>query len=163
MLHFGARPPFSFEKFISMAGGLIPDDEMEILKSASIDGKYPRGAIQPTLKRWYDHDTGLRNELVRIRASRKRLDPSKYIREPGYTEPSIAHLAVTAYRNPSILEAERSLDQERWRALDEFSFGHYFDLDFLIIYALKLKLLLKWEGIQAADRSELIEEALRKT
>ena len=122
------------------------------LSSVSINGVYQDELAHPTLKRWYDYDTTLRNELVRIRASRKRLDPSKYIRQDGYTEPTLAHLVTSAYRNPSILEAERLLDQERWRAVDEMAFGHYFDLDFLIIYAIRLKMLLKWRDIEMADK-----------
>lgn len=163
MLHFGARPPLSFEKFLSAASGLISDEELDILRSVTISGRSPSETGQPTLKRWYEYDTNLRNELVKIRALRKRLDPSKYVRASAYADSRAAHLAVAAYRNPHIQEAENFLDRERWRALDEMSFGHYFDLDFLIIYAIKLKLLIKWQEIGTSDRSKLLEETIGKS
>jgi len=63
-------------------------------------------------------------------------------------------------RNPSIFEAERALDLERWRLLDELSFGHYFDFDALLIYALKLKILERWLKIEIADKERIIKETV---
>ena len=51
------------------------------------------------------------------------------------------------------------LDQARWAKLDELSFGHYFDLEALIIYAYKLRLLERWEKIRTADKERLLENA----
>lgn len=157
-LHFGLKAPFGFEKFLFYCREFIPEADMEILKKASILGDYTGQIVHPTLKRWEDFDTTLRNELVKIRASRKRLDPQKYLRREKFSEPDIAHLAMSAHRNPSILEAEKLLDEERWRILDEFSFGHYFDLDFLIIYALKLLILERWERINTQDKAGILRD-----
>jgi len=161
MLRFGARPPFSFERFLEICKGLIPDGEMDILKEISAaDGRVYAGAEEPTLKRWRSFDTALRNELAKIRASRKRRDPSKYIRRDGYAEASITHIAMSACRNPFILEAERALDTERWRFLGELEAGHYFDIGFLVVYACKLLILQKWDKVAAAGKARLLEEAL---
>lgn len=147
MLHFGAKPPFSFEKFLEICRDKIPDEEIVLLKITSH-------------KKWHSFDTALRNELVKIRAQRKHIDPLKYIRGDSYTEPSIAHIAMNAYRNTSILEAEKMLEQARWQMLDELAVGHYFDLDVLIIYALKLLILERWERIRSSDKSQLLEGVL---
>lgn len=150
MLHFGMKPPFTFEKFIAFCRGLIPESDIEMINSSTVS--YREGLLADsgitTLKKWHNFEKALRNELVKIRASRKHIDPVKYLRGDGYAEPYIAHIALNAYRNPSILEAERSLDQERWRFLDELLGGHYFDLDCLIVYALKLLLLERWGRIK---------------
>ena len=163
MLRFGTKPPLSFEKFLQICQESIPESDLAILRRLSISGEYDYAhTANPTLKKWPAFDTSLRNELTRIRAGRKHLDPDKYLRQDKYTETSIAHIAISAYRNPAILEAERMLDEVRWRALDEFSVGHYFDLDFLIIYALKLLILERWETINSADKAALIEDTLQK-
>jgi len=165
MLHFGSKAPFSFEKFINICEGLISDKDIEILKASPQVDKYTDKVTQlPTLEKWRKFDTALRNELVKIRSSRKRIDPTKYLRgESGYTESFISHSAMNAYRNPSVLEAEKTLDQERWRQLDELSAGHYFDIDFLIIYGLKLLILEKWGIIRSADNSRALEDVLTKS
>ena len=151
MLHFGAKPPFSMGKFFSMCEELISGKDLEILKNSldsDLEGK------------WGEFETALRNELVKIRAARKHLDASRFLRRDGYADQWISHMAVAAHRNPSITEAERMLDQDRWSFLDELSIGHYFDLELLIIYARKLSILERWERIGAAPAGKLLEETL---
>jgi hypothetical protein len=58
------------------------------------------------------------------------------------------------------MEAEKALDLERWRELDELTLGHYFDLDALIVYAIKLTRLEKWDKVYAADKKRILEENL---
>lgn len=157
MLNFGARPPFDFKRFIGICRGLMPDAEIEMLEA--IPGGYV-AREQPTFRKWRAFDAALRNELVKIRASRKHLDPLKYMRPDGFIEPRIIHIAMNAHRSASLLEAEKMLDQERWQMLEELSAGHYFDIDFLVIYAQKLLILERWERIRSADKQRLLAEAL---
>lgn len=112
------------------------------------------------VKRWVAFDTMLRNELVKIRASHKHIEPSGYLRRDEYSGQAIPHIAHTASRNTSILERERFLDKERWNVLSELETGHYFDADFLIIYAYKLKILERWERIRQAEGEALLERVL---
>lgn len=160
MLHFGMKPPFSFKKFLTMCHHIIPDRDVDIIKASSLLEEYPYEEINPTLKKWRAFDISLRNELVRIRAARKRIDPSKYLRYGGHMDLSIAHIALHAHRTPSLLEAEKILDQARWHFLDELSIGHYFDIDSLIIYANKLLILERWERINTLDKTRAAEELL---
>jgi hypothetical protein len=164
MLHFGAKPPFSFERFLGICQGLISDEEIKALKdSVQVEGVTGYGGPgAATLRKWYTFDVALRNELAKIRASRKHLDPAKYLRHYAYVEPDISHSALNVHRNPSILDAEKALDQERWHMLEELSYGHYFDMDYLFIYAQKLLILERWEAIRTADKSRLLEEVLVK-
>ncbi|MFC1675345.1 DUF2764 family protein [Candidatus Omnitrophota bacterium] len=160
MLHFGTKPPLSFDKFIRTCTGLIPQGELEMLKGLTHAGASLYKERQPTLKKWSAFEKTLRNELVKIRAQRKRVNPDKYLREEDYAEPHTSRVAMNALKNPSIIEGENYLDQERWRALDELSAGHYFDPDALIVYALKLLILQRWERVNTADKSGLLEEVL---
>lgn len=158
MLHFSALAHISFEKFLLKCKELIPQKDLEVLENLSLQCEYkgPRGAI----RKWLDFDTMLRNELVKLRASRKKTDPAKYLRPDGYVGSALYHVALAAQRNPLPLEGERILDLARWDFLEELSFGHYFDLDFLIIYAYKLLILERWDRIRSADKSKILEEAL---
>ncbi len=165
MLHFGAKAPFSFGRFLAMCEGLVSEEDLKVFESLNRGplpaGERARGVnIQPALQKWQAFDTTLRNELAKIRASRRHIDPAKYLRNDGFAEPSIVNIAASAHRNPSPLAAEKMLDEARWRFLDELSAGHYFDIDILIIYALKLLILERWERINTADRLQVLEETL---
>ena len=116
-----------------------------------------------TVRKWFMFDTGLRNELVRQRAVRLHKDPNQYLRMDGYADLSITHIALSAYRNPAILEAEKILDYARWSALEELAMGHYFDSDALFIYALKLLIVERWEKIKEADKPKLFEEVIQES
>lgn len=160
MLNFGAGQAFSWEKFLSLIERFIPEKEARILREISLQPQGDSKDLHPTLKKWQDFDTRLRNELVKVRAAHKHLEASKYLRDYEYPDIPLGHLALSVYRNPSILAGERMLDEARWRFLDELAFGHYFDLDFLIIYALKLLILERWERINSIDKAKALEEIL---
>jgi len=177
MLDLGTKPPFSFEEMVDIVRNLMPEEDLKIVSSipsilADPSNSNSRAGLslpyyadlseikQPTLKKWAEFDIALRNEFVKIRASRKKLDAAKYIKRDGYADPSISRIAITAYRNPSVLEGEKFLDTERWRFLDELSLGHYFDIDALIVYALKLLIAIKQNRIETSDKAGLLEEAL---
>ena len=162
VLHFGANPPFSFESFIDLCGRSVSESGIRTLKEVSISGEYRVAvATQPALEKYRSFDTALRNELVKTRASRKHIDPYKYMRGDSQAEASVRSTATRAQRNPSVTETERILDQARWGFLDEIAFGHYFDLDFLIAYAHKLLILERWKRINASDRHSALERALQ--
>ena len=158
MLHFGLMPPFSFERFLKTCHDKISDDDIRIIEVAR-EGLLYAGE-QPTLKHWSLFDTALRNELVKIRAVHRHLDPFKYLRGQDYIEPHVTRIAMNAHRAPSVMEAEKLLDLQRWHKLDELAAGHYFDLDFLICYSLKLLILERWVRVNTADKPRLLDEAL---
>lgn len=161
-LIFGAKPPFSYENFLKRCERLIPEKDIETLAAIpALAGSLCAEARNETLKKWVLFDTLLRNELVKVRAQRRGLDAAKYLRQDGCPESAYtAHIAINAYRKPSLIEAERTLDAERWHYLDELSAGHYFDLDTLVIYACKLLISEKWDRVRAADAGGLLEASL---
>jgi hypothetical protein len=158
-LTFPALPPINRQKFLDACRDLVTAEELLLLEALLEDKELPVKDYA-LLARWVDFDTALRNELVNLRAGRKRKDPQKYIRENIYWSPEAIHAAMAAYKDISILDAEKILDLERWRYLDELCAGHFFDFEFLIVYALKLKILERWEKIRRADKVKLLEEAL---
>jgi len=157
MLNFAAKTPFSLEVFFAKCKGLIADTNLEILRNAcSKDIDFLNMTAKGRLKEWVNFEVALRNELARIRARGKKIDPAKFIRLPDYPQFQISRVALAAQRHSAyVLEAEKILDQERWDFLEQLSFGHYFDFDFLLIYALKLKILERRDQIEKADKPRL--------
>ena len=161
MLNFSAKSPFSLEEFFVRCKNLIPEKEFEILRKLGNPEIYTAHLQKLViLKQWATFEVTLRNELVRARAARKKIDPVKFLRLPDSPQAQISHLAMAAYRSTSVLEAEKMLDQARWSFLEELNFGHYFDFDYLLIYGLKLKILERWDKIQKADKESLLNAAV---
>ncbi|MDD5505144.1 MAG: DUF2764 family protein [Candidatus Omnitrophica bacterium] len=161
VLNYLGKLPFNLENFLNKCRNLIPDKELEILRSACGQSSYSLDAQgTASLKRWVNFEITLRNELVHARAARKKVDPLKSLRLSDPAQAWISHVAMAAYRSNSILEAEKILDQARWSFLEDLSLGHYFDFDFLLIYGLRLKILERWEKIQTADKEQLLNTAV---
>lgn len=160
MLHFGGKPPFPFAEFIRRCYEFIPQSEAAILEEIPVLARGFYEGKQPILKRWQEFETALRNELVKIRSSHRHIDPARFLRPTDFSDLYLSHLVMTSFRNPSILETEKTLDEARWRFLEELSLGHYFDLDALIVYSLKLLLLERWQKINSADKTKVLEETL---
>ena len=162
MLNFSAKLPFSLEDFFTKCENLIPEKEFKILRSVCGQDSYSSDTHgMDSLKQWVNFEIALRNELVRARAGRKKIDPLKFLRLPDCSRSEqISLVAMIAYRSTSVLEAEKILDQARWNFLEDLSFGHYFDFDYLLVYGLKLKILERWEDIQKADKEYLLNAAV---
>jgi len=59
------------------------------------------------------------------------------------------------------LLVERRIDLARWEKLEELELQHYFDLQFLIVYYLKLQILNKWDSIRAEKGRAVLDELLK--
>jgi hypothetical protein len=161
MLHFQMKPPFSFERFLDICCPLIPEKDCQVLRTLPKPEQYPEKITRPrVIRKWIEFDLTLRNELVKVRAIKRHLDPAAYLRDGGsigfFPAPAVPEAGITA----SLLDAEKGLDELRWKKLEDLATGHYFDLDFLITYACKLLILERWENIRNADRTILLERAL---
>lgn len=162
MLHFGMKPPFSFERFLETCCPLIPEKDYQQLRTLPQPEQYPEnGTRHPIIQGWIEFDGALRNELVRVRAAKKHIEPATYLRPDGYSGSSLAPAVMAASMNATILDAEKTLDETRWKVLEELVTGHYFDLAVLITYAYKLLILQRWENIRSADGTILLEHALQ--
>jgi len=164
-LTFGMKPPMTFGRFCALSRDLVPAGDFALIASLpSLEAGVCAGIGNGTLRQWVAFQAMVGNELVMMRAARRKIDPAKYLRRDGCPESvHAAHIAVNAYRKTSPLEAERSLDLERWQRLDELAAGHYFDLDTLVVYGLKLLILEKWERITTADAPRLLEAVFARS
>lgn len=161
MLHFTSAPAISLEAFLGLCAQFIPEQDLKLIKQVIFTDGYaldlPKKNI---LLKWKEFDLALRNELARARAARKKINADKFLRPGVSFDINIAHIAQASLRQNSILEAERYLSLKRWELLEDLATGHYFDLDFLLIYALKLVILERWAKIGSSDKAEMLEKTL---
>jgi hypothetical protein len=142
---------------------VIPEEDSALIRKIAREPGYLfAGPGENLVEKWGRFDLMLRNELARLRASRRKKDPSLYLRSEEHADSEITHIASSAYRNTHILSAQEHLDKERWRFLEEASLGHYFDADTLCSYALKLAILIRWDKINKADAHALLNDTLKR-
>lgn len=161
MLEFGARPPMPYMDFLERCRGQLCSDDMRIIRKAKIEPVEERSGSRGVLEEWKDFEIALRNEIAKQRALRLTKDPLKYIRGEDYSNPFESVSAHWAVSQDSPMGAELYLDRVRWEKIEEFSKAHYFDIDFLIGYALKLQILERWQNINKGTGPEILQDIIK--
>jgi hypothetical protein len=133
-LQFEREPLISGEVFLEEAGKWLGRSALETLRQVHLYDLSPEPTPSALYNRFKAFERDFRAELAGWRrALREETDlklsfPSSLVREG----------------NP--LEVERKLLKYRWDRLEEEERGHYFDLETLIVYHLKLQILARLAG-----------------
>jgi len=153
MLEFGMKPAFSHEEFLERCRSQLTARDMDI-----IENEIEAGSC--VLREWNRFDRSLRNELARARAVRMQKDPQQCIKKEISLDPFISPFSHWAVSQESPLDAELYLDRVMWEKLEELEAGHYFDIENLVIYSLKLKILERWHRINSGTGMDILEDLL---
>ena len=132
------KPPISSEEMLDVCRRLIAEGDYSGLLESTLNPEDPAApGICGSYRAW---ERSLRNDLVLLRAAEQDLNPEDYLRT---SEPVSGTSAVAAesMAKDSPLEAELYLDGCRWSIIDELTVGHYFDIEFLRSYRMKLQIL----------------------
>lgn len=128
-LTFGRRLPITRERFkAECEKWLIPRDLTTLLNldKESLELTHKDKGL---MRDWKEFDTSLKSALAEARNIR-RLSLEKRIPE----------LAQDILGQETPLEMERHFEKNRWDFLDEKEIDYHFDLNWLIIYSLKLRI-----------------------
>ncbi|MDY0288419.1 MAG: DUF2764 family protein [Sphaerochaeta sp.] len=136
MLRYDGKSPFDTDSFLEQCRTQVSPRDYQIIASA-LSG---RGSLHPFLKRWQQFSSMVKKELNDQRSKKLGLSSPKY-RNEGGKEFRIGEAVRQALSNENVLEAELSLLALKWNYLDEISALHYFDVEALLSYAVKLQLL----------------------
>jgi hypothetical protein len=91
------------------------------------------------LQEWFDWNLSLRVELAILRAQRAGTNIEEY--QGAEKISGTEEIAREAFNQESPLAAEEVLERARWAVLEELEVGHYFDLQKLLVYGLKISIL----------------------
>ena len=140
-LSCGQSPPIRKDAFLSLTKKELKATDFTLLQSVELSHIEDSTPLN-VLKKWYAGEKALRNELVRRRAPKLGLHAEEFTRgnERDYT---CSRFVEEVCHVESPLIAEAMIDQARWRFLEELERRHYFDIEKLVIYFLKLQLLEK--------------------
>jgi hypothetical protein len=140
MLFFDSERPLELEAFLELCAEHLSRGDYRMVETASISLLERRRPSCAVLERWRTWETALRNELVRLRAKVRGADPERHLRESGDIV-AVTGIARGAFAQELPLAAELSLDRARWDYLDELEEGHFFDVEKVVVYHLRLQVL----------------------
>lgn len=130
LLSFGADLQIDSGSFLRETEKWLSPSDYSILSGLSLDDFSRTGEDPPILKEYKLFESKLRHELAFWRKSRQ---------EKGDFKPETFPISIV--REASPLETEKKLLFLRWDFIEDKEGGHYFDLAFLIMYLLKIKIL----------------------
>ncbi|MFH1577861.1 MAG: DUF2764 family protein [Candidatus Omnitrophota bacterium] len=131
LLKFSDKPPITAGDFIAESQKWLSETEFALLSKVDINNPGPDEDDTQILKTWKDFEYSIAQELSAYRSAKKKnleYRLSKYLSD-----------IVEGDNNPLVVE--KRLLFLKWDFLEEQEAGHFFDLDFLIIYYLKLQIL----------------------
>jgi hypothetical protein len=157
-LQYGLAPAIPYEEFIERASRNLNPGDFAAVAGATLglqaDGSIPESAAGvKLLESYYRRELAVRNELVRLRAQRLHKQADAYLK-PGDADWESSRVALAAFGAETPLDGELTLEKERWNYLDGMSTNHFFDLDYLAAYALKLLSLTRRHRFQAQAGEE---------
>lgn len=138
-LRFDGKPPLSADAFLDRCRGVVSEPAMRVLAGVRLLQDESVAPVE-VLERWRAREFSLRNALAGLRAHRLGIDPARHVRG-AIADMEAAQAARRVFEAVSPRAAGDELDRMRWAWLEELESGHYFDLDRLVIYLLKLLLL----------------------
>lgn len=167
-LDFDAEPVITMHEFIDICQSTLTEDDFKTVESVSLSEPDGMNSSIPIIRRWISWESSLRNELVKLRSVKLGVESGLYIRdaEINTEAPGVAR---NAFKLESALASEEVINKARWDFLDEVEVSHYFDLEKIIVYSLRLQILerKKMFTIKNGDKNfqiiyENIKEAVRE-
>ncbi len=165
---FDQAMPVDYDDFLADCQRMLSEKDFDVLKKATLD--HDQSGDQSRMLITLAHiNRQIRNQWVRVRAKALDKDASGYIRDDGGFDREAEEVVQQAHHAAHPLEADQYLSRYLWQKFDEMAQGHFFDLDCLIVYALKLQILERQQqmtqehGMKIFDqyeRSDIFEHFL---
>jgi hypothetical protein len=140
LLFYDTERITSRREFLDLCGQHISPRHYQLLSSTSTTDLRPTTPSCGILDLWREWETSLRNELVRLRAKKRGTEAEAYLVDSPWII-NAQQIAREAFGQESPLQAEDTLNRARWSYLDELEVGHYFDIEKVLVYALRLQIL----------------------
>lgn len=146
ILEFGSKLPLSSDVFLGECQHWLTGGQYEIIRQVMKSDAV--ATSQKTLRLWRAFYESLTNEAVWLRASELNIDPQEFLSaQPQQADPVVIDVLVAALKAGDPLTAQQMIDRLCWQKLDELELRHFFDLDQVIVYGLKLKILERYGEI----------------
>ena len=157
IIDWDAKPPMSVEDFLAECVRLLSNEDAALIRQTFGDDEELTATGNTVADAWMVFNRNYHNEIAAFRAQRAGRDPHKAVRGAKENDPTLRETILQASKLPNLLEAEKMLDRVSWQYFDELANGHYFDLEYIIIYGLKLKFLERQEEFRSSKGNEMFD------
>ena len=146
-LKFGDTVFPTENEFLSECEKWIEEKDLAIIQDSDLNYDSIKNNDPETVKNWKEMNSLLRSELSGIRKARKRDLHEKY---PG----SIAKI----FEEQTPLLMEKAFEHIRWNFIEEKESEHNFDLEAVILYFLKIRILARIATFSKEKGQETLEK-----
>lgn len=162
-LELGDDPPFTCEEFLFQCGGVLSEEEHDLLRAVLRGEPVPESSFAG---RWRDISVQIRNTIARQRAPTYNVDARKYTRPSGSYSSYVDTVVTDAMAHNNPIERERALDRGRMKLAAELAVGRPFSFEAVLAFAIQLTILERWKDMSADEGREkldrLIDEQTRE-
>lgn len=156
-LNFDQKSPLSIDTFLSDCERLLTKKDFVSVQRAVFQEGYD-SARHPVVQKWLQFQHAIQVEALFVRCARQKKDPKTYYSGEYVKNLKVADMVVEFFTHSDLSESEKVLDRHRWEFLTELEAGNQFDFSFILVYALKLKILNKWDNISSPEGRALWNE-----
>jgi len=146
-IEFGKPIPVTKEAFLEEASKWLTSKDLSLLKQVDIRDLSQKTTDTDFLKQWKQYDVNLRQQLKQARSIRKNSLDEK---------PSQEAAEILSEQTP--LFAERAFEKRRYDFLENIELDYHFDLNFLVLYFLKLQIVKRLESFSKEEAETVFKE-----
>ncbi|MCA1944946.1 MAG: hypothetical protein LDL30_06635 [Desulfovibrio sp.] len=151
----GGVPPLGQDEFIGACLAHVPEDLLLDLQ-AVLEGALEE-AEHPAARAYANFEAQLGNAVQRRRAGLRQVDSPLQLQDHEGWSVALEHAVEQAFTAPDPLAREMALDKIREQFLDELATTSPFGEAFLVAYAGRLRLALRWAQWDAAEGRQKLE------
>ena len=139
----GEKPYYSSEEFMSLCSAWIGKSDIEKLSRLTLSPEHIN-TDNRFIRDWYKYEEIIRNSSVKNRAAKLNKDPLPYLKPEDKIYTDIERGVQDSFSAANPREKEMALDRLRWETIDFLETQHFFDLEKLCAYKLRLLICEKW-------------------
>ncbi len=158
LLEFEGKLLISAADFLNDSKRILVEKDFIVIQELLNNSISDSSLANDFVKKWSDFLHLLNNEMAAFRAERWGKNPVDFVKGERKKDPYFISLLNQAAEAINPLEAEKVLDKAKWLFLDEISFGHYFDFEGVIAYAIKLQILSRYAKYNSEEYKPLYSE-----
>ncbi len=130
------------------------------------------------LRQWYDFERNVTNLLTGINCRQFERDPEPELMGDNFVAEAIKRSNAKDFglevdleytgqvlqiaEKTNLLAREKSLDQFKWEQLNEMTLFHYFSIEVVLAYILKLNMIYRWMHLDEQTGREMFESLINE-